>query len=120
MKIVEEKSTLTKSSIPNNLVRLKKKVLEEKVLVEKVTEGVPDNTIKTAPTANIIIPATRRVGISKGATLSVAKFEFVRLDCWIERVVPDTDRDTQKALMEMTEIVDNYLIEEAEKLERED
>ena len=85
--------------------------------VKEVVKGVPDTAevVKASAPLKVDEPK-RRVGLSKGMTINMGDYQSARVDLWMERVVPDNDRDVEKAIMEMSESIDGYLAEEIEDL----
>lgn len=62
---------------------------------------------------------TRRIGVSKGLTINLGNYESARISYWMERVIPDSDSECTKAIIEMSELVENALEEEARELKAE-
>lgn len=83
---------------------------------EKLVVGVSDHVTKQGDRNNTLTAGERRVGMSKGVTLNMGNYQSARYDVWMERVIPDTDRDYAKAVIEMEAVLDEAVKEEAKKL----
>ena len=91
----------------------KKPTIKKKV-EEKVTVGVPE--IKTTKASSTVVKGEVRVGLSKGATISMGNYQSARIDVWLERIVEDNEHSINKALMEISDLLDEAVAEEQGRL----
>lgn len=119
----EEKTQSPKKEVSNKEAPNKTEVANEKVVIasevkkeDKVIVGVSDQVTKQGNRNNTLVSGERRVGMAKGVTLNMGNYQSARYDVWIERVIPDNDRDYAKAIIEMEKILDEAVKEEAKKL----
>ena len=49
----------------------------------------------------------------------MGNYESARFDVWIERVVPDNDRDMDKAMIEMDKLLEDLVNAEAKEFGKE-
>lgn len=55
-----------------------------------------------------------KIGLSKGITLNTGNYESARIDYWMERTVPESEKDS--TLAEMSKEIDNVLDAEVQEL----
>ena len=95
------KKTLLKKSVPNP---------------KKAPVKASDELVESSALPAELKPGTRRVGVSKGLTINMGDYNSARIAFWMERVVEDTDKAAQAAIVEMSQMVEEALQEEAEEL----
>jgi hypothetical protein len=132
-----KKKTNAEQVMPEEVVtevvkeEVKKKPIKETVKksVTKVDNSLPkndptretivkDETEMTGHILNIDIEPTRRVGMSKAMTVNMGNFESAKIGVWIERVIPDTDRDEAATITEISSRLDEYLKVEVVELQK--
>jgi hypothetical protein len=130
-----KKKTNAEQVMPEEVVtevvkeEVKKKPIKETVKksVTKVDNSLPKNdptreTIvkdETEITGHVVTAEpTRRVGMSKAMTVNMGNFESAKIGVWIERVIPDTDRDEAATITEISSRLDEYLKVEVVELQK--
>lgn len=78
---------------------------------------VKDESVSVGMTLATIEP-TRRVGMSKAMTVNMGNYESAKIGVWIERVVPDNDREEATAMTEISGRLDEYLKVEVSELQK--
>lgn len=73
------------------------------VVAEDRTEEKINSPVKTITTGE------RLVGMNKGYTINLGNYESAKIDCWMTRVVPDTDEDAMDALVEISDQIEEHL-----------
>ena len=108
---------------PTTTTKDLKDVVKKVVKKEKAVKGVPDvaEVVKPAEginTGEVTLTAVpqRRIGMSKGMTINMGDYQSARIDVWMERVVPDNDREVEKAYAEISKTLDEHLTDEVNEL----
>lgn len=53
-----------------------------------------------------------RIGCSKQASIKVAEFQYNKVGFWMERIVPDNERDINANVLDMSEQIDDLIEKE--------
>lgn len=99
-----------------------KEAVEKVVTKKKTVKGVPDVVEVVKPTKDVIsegvvtLEAQRRIGMSKGMTVNMGDYQSARIDIWMEKLVPDNEREVEKGIAELSKCIDEHLTDEVNEL----
>lgn len=66
--------------------------------------------------AMLICKGEQKIGISKGITINTGNYESARINVWVERIIPEGEKERTKNLQELSEYLDDWLIVESKEL----
>lgn len=115
-KVVGRKPALKHAEVTSH-VKVEKliKGKSEKELVLEM--GVPlEDVTRMNPMSSLPLGKTL-VGLAKGVTLNMGGYQSARVDCWIARVVDDTNKSVMDTLADLSQLISEHIEYESEDLE---
>ena len=58
----------------------------------------------------------QKIGMSKGMTIPTEPYANVKITVWVERIIPEGEKERSKNLQELSEYLDDWLIVESKEL----
>lgn len=114
-KVAEEVKTVKpqKETVKKSVVKVDTKLPKTDPKRETIVKDESETTGTTIATE-----PTRRVGMSKAMTVNMGNFESAKIGVWIERVIPDNDRDEASTMTDISGRLDEYLKVEVSDLQK--
>lgn len=85
---------------------------KKKLISKNERSGELGKDVSIAPGREKIKAGEIRIGLSKQASIKVAEFQYNKIGFWMERVVPDNDKDINMNMLDMSERIDDFIEQE--------
>ena len=100
------------------MIKRKPKAVEKEANVKEIKGITKDGDGINEPAHEVmqINKGEQKIGLSKGVTVNTGNYESARINVWVERIIPEGEKERTKNLQELSEYLDDWLIVESKEL----